>query len=51
MLVKLSTDKTVSETWAALQAAAQANHFAGDVQYAPTEKGGRRKRRTRLLKS
>ena len=27
MLVKLSTDKTVSETAAALQAAVQANHF------------------------
>ena len=27
MLVKLSTDKTVSETSAALQAAVQANHF------------------------
>jgi hypothetical protein len=27
MLVKLSTNKTVSEAAAALQAAAQANHF------------------------
>lgn len=27
MLIKLSTDKTVSETAAALQAAVQANHF------------------------
>ena len=27
MLVKLSTDKTVSETSAALQAAVEANHF------------------------
>ena len=27
MLVKLSTDKTVSEAAAALQAAVQANHF------------------------
>ena len=27
MLVKLSTDKTVSETAAALQSAVQANHF------------------------
>ena len=28
MLIKLSTDKTVSETAAALQAAVQANHLA-----------------------
>ena len=27
MLIKLSTDKTVNETAAALQAAVQANHF------------------------
>jgi len=27
MLIKLSTDKTVSETAVALQAAVQANHF------------------------
>ena len=34
MLVKLSTDKTVSEAATALQTAVEANHSAGDVQHA-----------------